>query len=488
MVWERAGVPPLPALRMRPPANRLLNIWWGTVPMGSLVLAYLAFVPWKVPWVRRIAGKEAAASLQPESEYTGVQAPLLSITQFWGWSLALLFLGVYVLTFLVNHDQVSPENTLEAYYDALDFKEFERSYGYLSDQEGLTLDQYLLQLSVGDGLLSSYAKLESMHVEVMENNGSSARARVRAKWITPLEVFEKEIDHDLLYTKAGWVIVPKQIDPSLPPEQLLQRRELTYYNHGRRRITTEQTYHEDVLRQPRIQVFETGWVVSDEGYSVVGWARNDDALPAAIQVGAQLRGKEGGVLARYNAQQLLKHELFPGEATPFRVRFQEIAWISSEASKPVTFNPGEFQPLTLAESPDEFAVAAIGNVETSIANTALNLEVSHITPEGIQGMIYNSGIREATVVQLLISFYNHNRELIWVDAHYMEAAVRVQRSQPFYYPLPDLGHVQSLAVPKHTSRETDSAGKDLRSKLIPAKGKGFSYIHIKVNPYVGAFK
>ena len=488
MVWERAGVPPLPALRTRPPANRLLNIWWGTVPMGSLVLAYLAFVPWKVPWVRRIAGKEAAASLQPESEYTGVQAPLLSITQFWGWSLALLFLGVYVVTFLVNHDQVSPENTLEAYYDALDFKEFERSYGYLSDQEGLTLDQYLLQLSVGDGLLSSYAKLESMHVEVLENNGSSARARVRAKWITPLEVFEKEIDHDLLYTKAGWVIVPKQIDPSLPPEQLLQRRELTYYNHGRRRITTEQTYHEDVLRQPRIQVFETGWVVSDEGYSVVGWARNDDALPAAIQVGAQLRGKEGGVLARYNAQQLLKHELFPGEATPFRVRFQEIAWISSEASKPVTFNPGEFQPLTLAESPDEFAVAAIGNVETSIANTALNLEVSHITPEGIQGMIYNSGIREATVVQLLISFYNQNRELIWVDAHYMDAAVRVQRSQPFYYPLPDLGHVQSLAVPKHTSRETDSAGKDLRSKLIPAKGKGFSYIHIKVNPYVGAFK
>ena len=61
--------------------------------------------------------------------------------------------------YIKNTAQLTAKNVVEAYYDALDFKEFERAYSYLSPNSDISISQYMLEVSVTDGILSSYAKL-----------------------------------------------------------------------------------------------------------------------------------------------------------------------------------------------------------------------------------------------------------------------------------------------------------------------------------------
>ncbi|MDG1573363.1 hypothetical protein OZ410_13620 [Robiginitalea sp. M366] len=486
MVWERAGVAPLPNLLPRPEPSRLLNLWWGVVPPLSALVAYLVCIQWGLTatWLsRRVPSTHPGYSAW---SYSGMRRPMLLLSQAWGWVVFAALLLLALMLYRNSLLQASPEKAVQAYYDAVDFKEFEQAHAYLDPEAGLSLDQYLLELSVGDGLLSSYAKLESVRPRVEGRKGNQARVRAQVRYVTPLRVVEQERVHDLVERGGRWYLLPEPRDPDLPPQQWVEQREVSYFNHGRRRVTTQQTHHEDVLRRPRTEVYQTRVLEADSTYSVVGWVQNIDAYPADVTLTGRLLGADGTELARYNAGQVLKHQLLPGEGSPFRVRFQDIAWRVATASKPLTYNPDQFQPLDLAEMPGAFEVLSEGNQATQDLYHHLALEVDTLTPQTLSGTVHNLGIQEATIVQLLISYYDAQGQPLWVDSQYLEASVRVQRRQPFRLELPDLTHLQAWPPDQGNLTPPPRFPEALQApELLPVPGRGFSYIHVKVNAYVG---
>jgi len=157
----------------------------------------------------------------------------------------LLGLGTYRF-YLKNAIQISPKNVIKAYYDALDFKEFKKAYSYLNPKSGKKLDQYMLEVSVNDGVLSSYAKLDELKVTMLSQTDSTAKAKVETYWITPLERIDKTYYHELVKLNSDWFLKPLSYDLDIPPDQLFIENSTQFYTHGRRRITSEQTHHEDV--------------------------------------------------------------------------------------------------------------------------------------------------------------------------------------------------------------------------------------------------
>lgn len=487
MVWERNGVPPLPEILPRPAPARWLNLWWGVVPLSSALLAFLVCIQW--PLMRPIFRPRAGLPkpLMPTTVYNGMRAPMVLISQSWGWGVAVLVLFLVFSFYKGQQPQDTPEKVLKAYYDALDFKEFEQAYAYLDAGEHYSLDQYLLELSVGDGLLSSYAKLEAIRLHAVAMEGNTATAKISTHWITPLEETDRVTVHKLIKKDGRWYIVPEPRDPDLPPDQLVIQPEVTFFNHGRRRITTQQTYHEDVLRRPETRITGERCVEWDGTYWVIGWVHNVDAFPADVAVTAALRTSSGEPLARYNAGQTLKHNLLPGEASPFRVAFEETAWLGQDTQKPATFNPGESHSVTFASPPDAFLVRSEANLSTSDLYNQLELEIGQPEAGQIPLMVHNYGIQEATIVQFLISYFDQEGQLLWVDQQYLDRSVRVQRRQSYQLRLPDLTGVRPVRA-HNQSEQRDAASIQTPGpgQWIALEGKGFSSIHIKLNAYVGA--
>ena len=96
------------------------------------------------------------------------------------WAVLLLsicFYGGYQF-YLKNATQIRPENVIKAYYDAMDYKEFEKAYTYLNPESQKELSQFMLEISVSDGLLSSYAKLNEITIDAVDIQSSKATATV----------------------------------------------------------------------------------------------------------------------------------------------------------------------------------------------------------------------------------------------------------------------------------------------------------------------
>ena len=77
--------------------------------------------------------------------------------------------GVY-LFYIKNDSQRSPKNVINAYYNALDFKEFKAAHSLLDPRSEMSIDQYMLEISVTDGLLSSYAKLDALESKIFKED------------------------------------------------------------------------------------------------------------------------------------------------------------------------------------------------------------------------------------------------------------------------------------------------------------------------------
>ena len=91
-------------------------------------------------------------------------------------------------------------------------------------------------------------------MEILNKTDKSAKIIAKTEWITPLEIINKTYKHELIKKGNKWYVIPNSYDLDIPPDQLFSDNIPEYYNHGRRRITTQQTNHEDVLKQPVLEI------------------------------------------------------------------------------------------------------------------------------------------------------------------------------------------------------------------------------------------
>ena len=341
--------------------------------------------------------------------------------------------------------------------------------------------------------------MDGIEATIIEHTDSTAKVKAATYWITPLERISNTFYHDVVKRNNTWHLKPLDYDLDIPPDQLLSNNITQFYNHGRRRISSELTYHEDVLKQPVLEVLSAGLVRTDSIYTVVGEVQNVDNVPADVVIKCTLYNDYDEELAVYNVKDQMKHKLMPKEITSFRINFEGIAWLDSASRKPDTFDPNEFTPVDLSDIPTKFNLQCAGNVATSDLYKGVSIAELRQDNDYIEGVLFNSGIQEVTIPQLIISYYNNNHELIWVDHDYIKEGIRPQRKKVFSYKLKNLNSisiinnsldntfVNGLSNKAISYKVTPNRKKEQRKvQFIPVSGKSYPYIKIEINNYIGA--
>ncbi|MET7027918.1 hypothetical protein [Sediminicola luteus] len=498
MVWEKLNVPPIAKTISKEDVATYLKIMWGIIPILTILLAFIINIQWG--WYRILKSKSQSQPIYVKYaiSYNGFKDKLITINHIWaGLVLLCLSYGGYEF-YIKNKTQISPSNVINAYYDALDFKEFERAYSYLDPHSEVSLSQYMLEVSVTDGILSSYAKLDSIGITVLEETDASARVSVTTQWITPLEKIEKKYVHRINKLDGKWYLQPSTIDNDLPPDQLFTSNGTTFYNHGRRRITTQQTHHEDVLQQPVLEVLSAKLVKLNGRYSIVGELQNIDNVPADVVIKGTLYNDDDKELATYNAKYHMKHKLMPKETTTFKINFEGIAWSSTKDTIPPTFNPDEFTPIDLEEQPTKFNLQCAGNVANTDLYKQVSLQQLNFGENHIKGVLFNSGVQEVTIPQLLISYYDNEKELLWVDHQFLTDGVRIQRKQYFDYVPEHLNNLKVINSSLENCFVNGLPNSQISKKLFPDRlddhgkeqmqkfsGQGYQFLKFEINSYIG---
>jgi hypothetical protein len=498
MVWEKLNVAPLSKILPFEDVPLYQKLMWGIIPLLTVAIAFVLNI--LLIFYRTLKLKEIKKPefLSLGISYTQFSNRLISYLHLW-IAVLLCFIAYFLYQVHINTAyQISPKNVIRSYYQAIDFKEFEKAYSFINPESKLTISQFMLETSVADGVLNSYAKLDAIEVETVAQNENEVILLAKTKWITPLEIIKKEYRHQVVKINGKWYIKPKKIDLDIPPNQFLSSNTTAFFKHGRRVISTQQTYHDDVLKQPVLEILSANLIQLDKEYIVVGEVQNVDNVPADVVLKATLYDKSDKKLASFNAKFVIKHKLMPKEITSFRVNFEETAWLKMTDVKPTTFNPNEFTPIEIKQTPDKFDIQCAGNVAINDVYNQVALSDFQIKNNKIKGTLFNYGVQEVTIPGLLISYYNKDKKLIYVDHFFIREGVRVQRKQYFEYNLLNLENLTLIqsslkncfvnGLPNDVIAREVVPNRQInheKEQLQKVTGKGFSYIKVDINNYIG---
>ncbi|MGY5352857.1 hypothetical protein ACXGQW_09930 [Wenyingzhuangia sp. IMCC45533] len=479
MVWEKLNIPPMGVILPRIDVSTWQKIHWGTVPLLTvliaLVLNFQTFVS------RTFKTKKNSKNNLLQNDYIYKKPWKLTVV-LQSWSLFLLIVIGYscYLFYIKNDSQRSPTNATLAYFDHLDFKRFKDAYHLINPNSKVSKEQYMLEISVTDGLLSSYAKMDSISVATVKETDSTATVKVNTQWVTALEIIKDSCFKELEKINSKWYINPEEKSKDLPPDQLYVENIPKFHNQGRRRITTEQTYHEDVLKQPDLRILEAKLIKRNNQFSIIGEIQNIDNTPADVVLNANLYNDKDAKLGNYSAKDVIKHKLMPKEITSFKINFEGIAWVKATDKSPKTFNPKEFTPIDFVDIPTKFDLHAAGNVSGADLYKKLAISNINIADDVMKGTLYNSGTAEATIPQMIVSYYNTQQELINVDHQFMIEGIRQQRKLNFNY------HLKNDPIRIITANMDNCFVNGLPNELLPTKQPKLSLIKTKneLNPFL----
>ncbi len=488
MVWERLNIPPIGVILPRVDVATWQKIHWGIIPVLTVLIALALNIRTLISRTFKTNKDKKTKALNNTHQYKKPWK-LTIVLQIWSVLLLVIITYTCYLFYLKNDTQRSPKNAILAYYDHLDFKRFKKAYQLINPKRNVSLNQYMLEISVTDGLLSSYAKMDSIAINITQQTDSTAIVKVKTEWLTSLEKITDSTFKSLVKINHQWYINPEEITKDLPPDQLFIESIPKFYNQGRRRITTEQTHHEDVLKQPELSILSAKLIKHHNKYAIIGDIQNIDNTPADVILKGSLYNNNNELLGTYNAKDQIKHKLMPKEVSSFKIDFEGIAWVKATEKSPKTFNPKEFTPVDFIDIPTKFNLHAAGNVSGSDLYKKTALSNITITNTNITGTLYNSGTTKATVPQIIISYYNDKEELINVDHKFVIEGIRQQRKLNFDYVLDNhqteiinssmencfVNGLPNIVLPKNIGNLS----------LIKTKSSICDYIKIEINTYTG---
>ena len=432
IVWEKQNIAPLALILPKVNIPKYQKIIWAFVPVLSLIISLIWFTFYKFKY------KDVIIVTNNKIKSKSFSIPLV----IWNYILLLFLLfGIYKF-YMHNSAQISPDNVVKAYYDAMDFKEFKTAHSFIDPNLSKDLDQFMLEISVTDGLLSSYAKLEEITTETISKSKDTSIVITNTKWITPLEIITKEEKFTTVINNEKWYIIQDSLDKYTPSNQFFNTNITEFYNQGRRKITTQQTHHEDILPQPVVRFHEAKLIKKENSYFIIGSIQNIDYFPASINLKGVLYDEQNKELASFSTKFESKHKLNPMESSVFKIEFEETAWLESEKDLK-GFNPNELHPKSFKTEPVNFVLHASSTITTKDLYQSVQINNIETKENVINGVLFNSGNKEVTIPQLLISHYESN-QLVWVDHKFIKESIRPHRTHQFEYATKDYSCIEVL--------------------------------------------
>jgi len=497
VVWEREDIPPLPDVLPTKELPQWQRLMWGVLPMSAISLASVALV-WTLRgqpvgrWldavgsrIRRFGSRTLAPRIYRRFDQrlarTADRAPVEPAQQRWyrdlgersiTWleglansrarrrllrsSLVAIVAIAAVAGWMMRPMPAAstPLSSIEQFYDDLDFQRFDDAWNRLDPATRPSFDQYLLERSVVDGLVSSYAKLDRIEPTVVDQSDGRATVDVSLVYITSLAEYRVRETHDLRLVDGEWKIEAPPSDVSTTPDQFARSTTVDYLSQGRRQVTTEVTLFGDVLDRPRVQTISATAIEAEGRFSVVGEITNLDVDPADLTITARFLDDRGEVLVEHNASLVTIHKVLPRETVPFRIDLEAIAG-SDEST---TEASGSFHPdLFAAPNIDIDEIASIElatkavvtgrDLQRSLHTQNLRVETGADGALMLTGEIRNDGTETATVPHVLVTLLNNDGTVGWVDHAFVDEAVRPQRTVSFSIPLTGADALSPLTTP-----------------------------------------
>ena len=407
-VWERKDILPLPTILPKKDIPLYQRLMWGTFPIGSLLLA--VFINLGAWFFRRKFNSELgylATTYTSSKAWYPVQIVWLAVI------LSLILLYCYKIISSADYHKDSDE-LIRAYYHALDFKEFDKAYSYLDKSNKLSLEQFHLELSLEDGILASYAKLDSVELKTIAiPDKDHKKVRVRTHWFTAIQKYVNETELDLVRINNRWLIRKKAFPKTTPPDQLISMPEISFHNQGRRKADVTATSREDILDRPNIYITQANLVKKDGSYHVVGELLNIDNDPGYVSIEAQLFDSEEQLLTSAHADEVIVHNLLAKESTAFRIDFDLERIENIDISKVQSFK-----------------VFARGMVTDEKLYKFYGWRKAEVEENKLQGYFDNYGNKEISIPQVIVSM-TKNGLIKWVESNYIDAGIRPQREKAF---------------------------------------------------------
>lgn len=494
MVWEREDVSALPSILPKKEIPVYQKIMWGVIPLACLVFAF--FFNLQLHWIHHIIKKNKNRDdySNPEIVKPEVHPVTYLLSKYWFFIMLLLAALVIYKLYFLNLKQVSPTKVVESYYDALDFKEFSRAYTYLEAPEDYPVDQFMLELSVTDGLADSYGKINTIKTKLVRYNAHQALVAVDLTYITPLETFQETRHHIVKRNGFDWFIKAEPLEYPIPADQFYTTQTPAFKNQGKKRITVEETFHTDILDRPVVHIMESALVINDGAYSVVGLLQNVDSYPADITLKATLFDDNGAFLIDYTEKFEVIHKLSPKETTPFKIDFEMLGWTNENRENDL-FDPDQFMEANLRERACSFKLEALATV--TVHDLYKDMAIMNVVTDeqGITGKLFNQGTKAVTIPQLLFAYYDDNDRLTWVDHLFAEKSIMPRRVDDFAKSRPILSQLEVVA-PAATEILVNGLQNDMitakyKSKGYPVNNKipvswpGIQSLTFSLNNYVG---
>lgn len=427
MVWERSDVSTLPAILPKKDIPNFQKVMWGTVPLCTLLLAFFFNV--QLHWINHISGKRDALDnryANPEQPRAIIEPIFYNLIKFWMMMVLIAALGLIAKIYLLNIKQLGPDRVIHSYYDALDFKRFEDAHSYIDPEEDISLDLFLLETSVTDGIVDSYGKIDAIRHTFLEQRSDYAKIQTELEWITPLNTHKRTVIHEVVKKGWKWYMKGSSVHNYIPSDQFSDVPSNNFINQGRRKITTKETFHEDVLDRPVVRIIESQLVKKDEQYHIIGLIQNVDSYPVDLTLKASLLDGNGSVVTSYYDKFCLSHKLLAKEVTAFRVDFDDVKWVQMRNDTTGTLE---------LPKPVNYRLEVLGSVAIQDLYKKVIIQDIVVDAEVISGSMYNYGHSTTTICQMLYGLYDLEGQLKWVDMAITEKSVFPKKRTSFQFNL-----------------------------------------------------
>lgn len=477
MVWEREDVSPLPSVLPRKETPTYQVLMWGLIPMTSLLLALFFNV--QLHWINHVRNRNKKRDdyLNPETISSSINNKVYLTSKFW-FILMVTLTGVIIYKlYFSSQTQNTPSKAVFSYYDALDLKKYEKAYSYLDADKSYPLDQFMLEISVTDGIIESYGKIDEISTTIINETDSTAIVDVLLKYITPLDIYEKKNRHLVFKIESKWHLEPQPLEYTIPANQFVISNITDYRNQGRKKVTIEETHHTDIIDRPVLNVLQANLIREDNSHYIVGLLQNVDAYPTDISLLGKLYGTDEGMIAETAEQLLVTHKLLPKEITPFKIEFDSLSYGDQYGENVCDFS---LEIVGAVTSQDLYKDTAIKN---------LTIDGSHVS-----GEIFNQGNEVATVIQALIPQFDIDFKIIDVSSQLVEESVFPRRSQPFAFTLKGTEHLHLISSTPKAVLVNGVDNKDIVRKYQTDQNTNMSdnlwstrhqHFSIKLNNFIG---
>ncbi|MFL0131987.1 hypothetical protein [Tenacibaculum maritimum] len=116
----------------------------------------------------------------------------------------------------------------------------------------------------------------------------------------------------------------------------------------------------------------------------------------------------------------------------------------------------------------------------------------------ITGNLFNSGIQEITIPQLIFTYYDDNKNMLWVDHLFLGEGIRQQRKQYFEYELLDDSAVDVINTDMTYCFVNGLPNENISNQMVPNRIQNhtnnkfqkivhpiYKFVKIEMNSYIG---